>query len=122
LTITLIIELINQNNQKLEKTLLYSFGDNLLEEIIKELHMDLKLHLAKTKTILRNIHPQFKIIVGSFAIVPSKELIDNRALIFKDFRYLQDKFRGLRPDPIENMQISQSKSQLKEVTPFESPL
>jgi len=88
LTITLIIELINQNNQKLEKTLLYSFGDNLLEEIIKELHMDLKFHLAKTKTILRNFHPQLKIIVGSFAKVPSKELVDNRALIFKDLRYL----------------------------------
>ena len=70
--------------------------------------MHLKLHLAKTKTILRNIHPQFKLIVGSFAIVPSSDLIDNRTLIFKDFRYLNDKFRGLRPDPIDQTFVSQS--------------
>lgn len=56
-SITLIVELVNKNSDKLEKTLIYLFGEELSAENYTMFQSDVKTHLAKTKTILRNIHP-----------------------------------------------------------------
>jgi len=55
------------------------------------------MHLSKTKTILKNIHPIFKILISSFKLSPDHS--DKNILIFKDYTIHQDRFKGLRPEP-----------------------
>ena len=58
--------------------------------------------MTKTKTILKNIHPQFKLVLGSFNITPHANNLNASSgvvpIVYRDFKTVNFKFDGLKPD------------------------
>lgn len=86
-SLTIVIELVNKSVNKIEKTLIFTFGEDIQSNNYDQFQRDIKCHLGKTKTILRNIHPTFKILLGSFKVHPNSDNVgtDGSKIIFKDF-------------------------------------
>ncbi|CDW82921.1 UNKNOWN [Stylonychia lemnae] len=103
--IVLVIELLNKTTNKKDKTIYFNISSELQVSQYEIIYKELKQYLSRTNTVLRNIHPTFKLVIASLKfnqdIFRSQDKREN--IIYKQFQDQILQLDGLKPEPDRTM-------------------